>query len=755
MAKKANELNRKVLQNLRTSGSNEYIISKPLSGEVAAGEIIVQMGSGATVENAKKATGLWTLAADGATPVRFPSEERVSEMISSGAVAEVDAIEKAVGLNSDGTYIAKSDTNYLDNATTVEGEIDALDDALGALSGYVANSDFTLAPANDSIVISLKQEDGRVSGSSALITSRVITGYEDGTDSHVAANDTLGAALGKLQGQINNMNKAADADANKVVTTVTEVSGKVTETKDLLTNVKLSGYTVGGDAKLAETDTLGQALGKLQGQINGMDKAASAEDGKVVTTISETDGKVTETKELLKDVKLNGYQKDNGVLPINSADTVNSALSKLENTITANKIVNEDGSITVTSGASSTDIKVHVKEGEKVIKLDTNGGGLYTDIKISGASAEELATLGTNVREAYKLLDSNGDKLGDWIKIYKDSSLYRVYLGHVDDAITSPTDPTVIPGSSDTALCFIYYKADGTYELVAVDVQDFLEESEFKKGLEVVNHEVNVKIDGNSESFLTVSLDGLKLSGVQDAIDAAVNALNADVSDKSADNHVQVEVVEVSGKVTSVVVTTDDIASSAAVTTLSGAVEDEIARAKSAEAALDGVIGSVKGANDETRTYSHSGTKYLDSNDQVKEDAETLDSLLGIVSEGTTADTTFSSSNTVAKNISDIKKDLDAFKHKSELTLVDDNKYIETSVATAATGTTIGVSAITKTISTSTSSDRALADSYDVKQFAVSAIKDTAQQSTNVSIISEGDVKKLDLTCLVVDCGEF
>ena len=47
---------------------------------------------------------------------------------------EVDAIEEAVGLNTDGSYVDKSGTNYLDNATSVEGEIAALDEALKAVA---------------------------------------------------------------------------------------------------------------------------------------------------------------------------------------------------------------------------------------------------------------------------------------------------------------------------------------------------------------------------------------------------------------------------------------------------------------------------------------------------------------------------------------------------------------------------------------------------------------------------------------------
>jgi hypothetical protein len=158
-----------------------------------------------------------------------------------------------------------------------------------------------------------------------------------------------------------------------------------------------------------------------------------------------------------------------------------------------------------------------------------------------------------NVKEEYNLVDADGNNIlsGDTIKIYKDSSLYDVYLGHVDDTLTSPTDPTVIPGSGDTALCFIYQKADGTYELVAINVEEFIEENEFASGVTWDNVAKAVKgvVDPASEKVhteyddagapivsgdaevLTVGADGFKVDNIQKAIDAAVkngvkNAVN-------------------------------------------------------------------------------------------------------------------------------------------------------------------------------------------------------------------------------------
>lgn len=667
MAKNPNLLNRKVLANLRSQKTNEQIAAQ-LSGNAAMGEILVQ------IPEEVSATSLWTLAHDEKTAIQFVNKEMVQEMISQGAVAEVDAIENAVGLSSDGTYVEKSGTNYLNSATTVEGEILALDTALGTLSGYVDNLDYNLAKDENKVVVSVKQQNGAVSATSENITGVKLDGYAEAADpAHVAATQTLGQALGNLQGQIDHMNKSADVQVGKIVTTVSEVSGVVSETKSYLKDVTLSGYTKGSNAgAIADGDTLGDAL------------------------------------------------------------------SKIENRITSSSVASADNSINVNESSSGTDINVNIKSGEHVLAKG-GGNGLYTDLKLSALTAAEIAELSdTNVKEAYKLVATDGEQLGDTIKIYKDSSLYSAYLGHVDDAITSASDPTVIPGSGDTALCFIYLKADGTYQLVAVDVQSFLEESEFSDGLQVVNHVVSVKKDASSEKVvvaynetgnteadvLTVSSDGVKVANIQTAINAAIAKSEEGLAE------------------------------------LSGAVKNEIARAESAETALDVVIGATKGANDESRTYGHSGTNYLDGKDSVKEDAESLDELLGKVSTGDTAYTVDFSEKSVAKNISEIKKAL-ADLGAQIVTVVDDEKYIAASATTDANGNvTIGISGVTHNIASSSANSTGIADAWNVKQYAVKDVKDdtlaTDAADINVAVVQDANgCRIIDFTNMVVDCGEF
>lgn len=507
--------------------------------------------------------------------------------------------------------------SYKEVIKAIKDKIDAMGGESGSIAQQIQDAinklDWELQRDENKVVVSLKEVDGVISGSTAdNLTSVKLGGYNVGTDEKVAATDTLGQALGKLQAQINAMDKEASSGAGEVVVTVVEADGKVTEQKEKISkvllndytkdttgatkadkvaatdslgtalsklenqievvsantksqlddldytlpkddnkvvvslnqtdgkisgesvnisSVKLNGYTEGGDdsGKVANTDTLGEALGKLQGQINGMDKAASAVDGQVVTTVTETDGKVTETKANVKDLQLGGYSKDASATgDITSNDTINAALSKLENKAAAITIKNDDKSINVTTGTDGTNINVNIKEGEHVLAKGGNAG-LYTNIALSSITPSS-----TTVKEEYQLTATDGTKLGDTIKIYKDSSISKIYLGYSTDTVDANTG-VITSGTTGEAqsLNYVYHKEDGIYEMVHVDVSKFLAESEFASGVTAdTNGVVHGVVDADSEKnesnvdFLTVGADGFKVSGIKNAIDTKINALD-------------------------------------------------------------------------------------------------------------------------------------------------------------------------------------------------------------------------------------
>ncbi len=74
------------------------------------------------------------------------------------------------------------------------------------------------------------------------------------------------------------------------------------------------------------------------------------------------------------------------------------------------------------------------------------------------------------------------------------------------------------------------------YKTVEVDVKDLVDTYTNGDGLNLDNNKFSVKIDSTSESFLTVGADGIKLAGVQNAIDtAASNAQSAAEATAAAD----------------------------------------------------------------------------------------------------------------------------------------------------------------------------------------------------------------------------
>ena len=518
------------------------------------------------------------------------------------------------GGNQDGTPVLARYKGTDDKIYTLVGYYAASSAITG---GNSAASHMTVFDIEGSTADVKKLEN--MIGSGVTTTNTVTKQLQDlsgTTDDTSATTSVVGAkkyADEQVRAALDVLSATSLADDNKVVSDVTQANGKVTATVKNLTDVKLAGLSATADTKITSTDTLGGALAKLQGQIDSMDKQAAAVDGQVVTTVAEEDGKVTETKASVKDLQLGGYSKEaNATGNIASSDTINTALSKLENKVGANKVSNTDHSILVTepTGTATTDIKVNINSNEKVIKLGDKG--IYTNLNL----VKITDGLTANVKEKYQLLASDKSQIGVDIEIPKDSALQDVYLGHVDDKLKNAdgqgesVDTTITSGTGDAALVYVMLLSNGKYKLIAVNVESFLSESEFADGLQVNNHKVSVKVDTSSEKVttgegvtgdvLTVSTDGVKVNNIQNAIDYAISKLDANVTGgtTTGTNHVQVIVDEVDGKLTAVTVNEANIADADKLADLSGKTVTEVASSN------DSIAATLSAATD--------GTKHLD-----------------------------------------------------------------------------------------------------------------------------------------------
>ena len=143
-----------------------------------------------------------------------------------------------------------------------------------------------------------------------------------------------------------------------------------------------------------------------------------------------------------------------------------------------------------------------------------NAAKSYEIVAISG---DELTALGANVKEAFKLVDEDGAQAGQIIKLYKDSALKEVAL-------------------EGQELKFTYILADGSESTVGVDVSQFLAESEFGDGLEVVDHVVKVNLaedkivdNKTQKNFIEFEEEGDKKAIALRSIDTDATVLQKEI----------------------------------------------------------------------------------------------------------------------------------------------------------------------------------------------------------------------------------
>lgn len=349
------------------------------------------------------------------------------------------------------------------------------------------------------------------------------------------------------------------------------VTVKVIEADGLLSSVQVTTADIASAALLgttADTSAAATAFGYIKkeaedravaitGAIEALDKTVSATEAdgnqySVLTGVTQTNGKLAEVTE----VKLAAVAKTGS-----ASDVANAAIPADETYV----------------AVEGTNVSAQIASIAKTIKgITTTQSNAFKYITVK-LTPEEVTALGdSNVKEAYKVVAYIGESyasasvketVGDIIKIYKDATVHEIYLGSTDDTINESTGTInkVTPiDETKSSLNYAYIMAGGTYAMAKIPVSSILSEAQFKNGLQVSETgEVSVKKDETSESFLTVGEAGVKISGIQDAINSAIQALDIEKTGTSTDGKVSVTVAETDGKISGVTVSTSGIASDA------------------------------------------------------------------------------------------------------------------------------------------------------------------------------------------------
>ena len=214
---------------------------------------------------------------------------------------------------------------------------------------------------------------------------------------------------------------------------------------------------------------------------------------------------------------------DDAIKSLLSAET--SRATTAENDL-SDRIASENSRATTAENTITNNLNSEISDRKEAIKAESDRAKAAEQAMQANLGSITIAKVTSDdatIAASYQL-QVNGEAKGTTIDIAKDQSIKDINV--LDMNATLNDNGTIKAGNpvGSTALCISYILADGTYKLAKLDYSRFLEETEFSNGLEVNNHKIYVKVDQLSESFLTVSSAGVKIAGVQNAINTAVDA---------------------------------------------------------------------------------------------------------------------------------------------------------------------------------------------------------------------------------------
>ena len=339
-------------------------------------------------------------------------------------------------------------------------------------------------------------------------------------------------------------------------------------------------YRWDGEQMVAVSDPI--AIGEITGTAYDGAKGKANADAIAALKENTVNGqKITENPVVDgSNVSLTGYSKPSAGGAVAPTDKVNDAIGKLEydldtaestleqavqdisdlqEQVTINKVEAADKSVVVTpSEGQKTTIKVNVKSGDNALKLDAENG-LYVDqsaltsyegkeaiaiadkaesegvkeisLKINAndkvltQAAEGLLAninLTWSTTDGLKLIGKNSTEIAsipasDFIK---DGMLQSVEL-----KVASEDEPI---GEAITGTFLVFtFNVDAGSKVINVNVTDLIDVYTASTGIKLEGKNFMAVIDPASEAFLTVGADGIKLSGIQNAINSAKATVDA------------------------------------------------------------------------------------------------------------------------------------------------------------------------------------------------------------------------------------
>lgn len=205
-------------------------------------------------------------------------------------------------------------------------------------------------------------------------------------------------------------------------------------------------------------------------------------------------------------------------------------------------------SVTATSG-SAIEVTGTAKDPTVGLKLDISGNVKLTQ-SANGLKASVVIPKPavTGVVTNDKVLGLNGTNLSSTLNLTYDSTAKKIKLLGINDAKIAEIDATdfikdgmvdKVEFDPETKILTITFNTVSGKEAIPVNLSSLVDTYTAGEGIAIDNNVVSVKRDTNSEGFLSVGTAGVKISGVQDAINAAKDAVVGYDGDTAASNTVR------------------------------------------------------------------------------------------------------------------------------------------------------------------------------------------------------------------------
>ena len=405
---------------------------------------------------------------------------------------------------------------------------------------------------NSDEYLTLSENGVKVSG-----IKEKITALETSINNEISDRESNDTALSE---KIDNEKGAREENDKKIWDAIGEVSSSVTSgattvigmieneaTKREEEDSKLNGLIEAEKTARAEADdNLKSLIGdvssavtsgstSLVDMINKETEARKEADDKLKSLIGDVSSAVTSGQTSVVDL-INAEKTERM-----SEDSNLNGLIGAETSARTEKDTELDGKVaSEVASREETDRKLKQEITDRTNADSTINGRidiLSESNKLNVVDVEKVTSgLSQTIRESYKFKKADGTYIPQTVDIYKDSSLINVVLKEI---------------GNKKYLVFTYVLEDGTQKDIEVDVEELLIESEFSDGLSASSDgdvvRVKVKRDPSSDNYLSVSSDGVKISGIASAfgdINTSINSLRTDVGLKADKTYVDNELAK-------------------------------------------------------------------------------------------------------------------------------------------------------------------------------------------------------------------